>query len=339
MLGPTLATFAVVVSVGILIVTLVRRGHSAPVLERLGGIEMSEDLLAVVRGARGISVRAGAASLALRAADRGRDIVESMYDSTAVPGVVLYTVTSGGTLRDVANSFGIYHHEIEKMNPGLTLGSSLSAGARVVVYRRDMSPPSRSVGRASSGSLEGAVPMLEGPGRILRRNRFKCWATAATVARTDWALRQWVARYPKAQVVLVGNLSLRTGGRVKPHRTHQAGRSVDFSYIQKWDGVSEIHWRDMTERNLDPVGTWQLLHIFMETEAIDVFYIDYALQELLYKDALARGIYNTDQLRGLMQYPDGSKASDRLIKHAPGHVNHIHVRYRCSPHDSACLDS
>jgi len=338
-IGPVVSVVAMAVSIGILIYTLTSRSSEAPDFVRLGPIAVGPvpDYLDAA-GTR-LPARAAAHLHAETVSNHGREVTARLLGARAIPTQVHYTVARGGTLEDVANLFGIYHHEITELNPGIGLREELAPDTRVVVYRAGTGgADSESIGRPSNGELDGGVPMVEGPGRRLRPNRLKLWGTAETVARLDWVLRQWHARYPQHHDILVGNLSRRSGGKVRPHRTHQSGRDVDLSYIQLWDGVSDIHWRKMGAHNLDAAGNWLLLQLLAETEALEVIFIDYSIQKLLYEHALNEGLLTEEELGRWMQFPDGKSARDRIIRHAPGHVDHIHVRFRCSESDSRCRE-
>lgn len=338
--GPVVSIIAMLVSVGILVRTLMSRHDvgEPPEFVRLGPVTLGSLVDELDAATERLPLRVSAASLAASTAHRARLLTTDMLDARAVPTQVHYTVARGGTLENVANRFGIYHHEITALNPGIGLKQELAPGTRVVVWRSDPEVKSASIGKPSAGQLEGAVPMLEGPGRELRPHRVKLWGTAGTVARLDWVLRQWKARYPEHHDILVGNLSYRRGGKVEPHRTHQSGRDVDLSFIQRWDGIAPVTWQNMDALNFDPKGNWLLIELLAETGSLAVVFVDYSLQKLLYDYALETGRYSEAELAQWMQYPQGQNTRGRIIQHAPGHVDHIHVRFACSPSDTRCQE-
>lgn len=257
-------------------------------------------------------------------------------DDYVAPDVVKYTIKRGGSMKNVANLYKIYHHEIEALNPGVTLEGELPPGSAIVVYRRKPGISSQSVGYPGAGSVEGGMPMIDGPGRILRHTPWKAWATEATVATLDLVLREWARRYPSEQVIIVGNMSARNGGRLKPHSSHQSGRDVDLSYPQKWDHKSELAPQVMNKINLERNLTWSLLELLSETGAVEAIFIDTSLQRLLYEYALETGRYSKKQLESWMEYPRSPGSGSPMIKHVRGHVDHLHVRLDCSPKESRC---
>ncbi len=256
-------------------------------------------------------------------------------DGLDLPKQVKYTIRFGGSLRRVANLFKIFHHEIAALNPGIDLDRELPPNTKVVVYRADEGTTSESIDFPGSGKLSGAAPMMEGRGRILKATPWKRWATVQTIAVLDRALDAWHKR-PGAQDVLVGNLSAREGGRLKPHSTHQSGRDVDLGYIQKWDGKEELNWRKMGSHNLDAGETWALLQTLVNTGAVEVVFIDSKLQKLLFDYAKEKGV-SEERLAAWLEYPRRpGTVEDVMVQHVAGHDDHLHVRFSCPPDQKRC---
>jgi len=252
-----------------------------------------------------------------------------------LPTSVGYTIRRGGTLENVANLFKIFHHEILELNPGVALDKELAPNTRIVVWRSKEPAASESVGFPSGGSLANAVPMVEGRGRRLLAIPWKTWGTAETVAVLDRVLDAWAAR-GSVQPILVGNLSNRTGGKLEPHSTHQSGRDVDLGYPQKLASGAELTWQEMRADNFDAAETWTLLRMLVETGAVEEIYIDRSIQKLLHEHALAHESVPEESLSKWMEYPRPTGQAHALVKHVPGHTDHLHVRFACPPDDAKC---
>lgn len=253
------------------------------------------------------------------------------------PATVSYVIKRGGKLVTVANLFKIYHHEILELNPGLKLEQELAPGTEVVVYQAADGQGSESIGSPGRGSLEGAVPMLDGPGRELKMVPWKGWATAETVATLDRVLSEWRRRFPDAQPILVGNMSSPTGGKLEPHASHQSGRDVDLSYPQIWDRKEELNWREMSDANLDRKMTWDLMKLLVETGAVEHIFMDTSLQKLLYEWAKEHQPVPKRKLSRWLEYPRRAGSTGAIVQHVPGHVDHMHVRFACAPDDARCV--
>lgn len=279
-------------------------------------------------------------------AESSEDVPEEVDDSVPtprddwpegleLPDTIRYTIRRGGSLENVANLFKIYHHEILEMNPGVGLEQRLAPDTRIVVYRRDPAVASESIGFPSGGSLAGAVPMVEGKGRRILAIPWKTWGTASTIALLDRVLDRWAAR-GDVQPILVGNISNRTGGKLEPHSTHQSGRDVDLGYPQKLAAGAELNWQEMNERNLDAAETWELLKMLVDTRAVEEIYIDRTLQKLLYDYAVESAVVKKSSLARWMEYPRPTGQSGTVIKHVPGHTDHLHVRFTCGKGQTRC---
>jgi murein endopeptidase len=255
--------------------------------------------------------------------------------SLSPPDVVHYTIRRGGSAENVANLFKIFHHEILELNPGISLEQELPPNTKLVVYRRDEDAKSESVGLPSNGSLEGGVPMVEGPGRELKAIPWKSWGSQTTVAILDHLLRDWADR-GHTQPILVGNMASRSGGRLPPHSTHQSGRDVDLGYPQKLAAGAELNWVNATDKTLDAAATWDLLLSLARSGTVEVIYMDRGIQKLLYEHAVNTKLMPKAKLAGWMEYPKPTGSGNPLMQHVKGHIDHLHVRFRCQPHETRC---
>ncbi len=253
----------------------------------------------------------------------------------SLPKTVKYTVRRGGSLENVANLYKIFHHEIAELNPGIPLEKDLPPKSGIVVYKAESGSKSASVGLPSNGTLEGGVPMVDGPGRVMKMIGWKSFGTATTVALLDTVLRRW-EETGHPQPVIVGNMSSRNGGRLPPHSTHQSGRDVDLGYPQKLPSGEELNWRVMDSRNLDGKETWALLSMLVQTGQVEVVYIDREIQKLLHAYALEHGLMSKGALQRWMEYPSPTGSGSPVIQHVNGHVDHMHVRFKCQPHETKC---
>ncbi len=254
------------------------------------------------------------------------------------PTKVTYTVKRGGSMKMVANLYKIFHHEIQAWNPGVDLDREQGPGTKFVVWKKPGDDfVSESVGYAGDGSLVGGVPMVDGPGRLLKMEAWKSYATAYNIGVLDGVLRQWAKRFPEDRPLLVGNMSAAKGGRLRPHSTHRSGRDVDLSYPQKIvPGEEEYNWREMSARNMDADRNWDLLELLVESGELEVVLIDSKLQKILYDHAIATGRVAKGELGFWLEYPRQPGTVDTIVRHHAGHVDHLHARFKCQPSESRC---
>jgi len=201
----------------------------------------------------------------------------------------------------------------------------------------DHDEPSRSIGQATDGALQDACRMpAAGPG-WLAVNRPSSYGTDEAVAMLQWAAAQVLAQYPASQPIVIGALSSENGGALRPHRSHQSGRDVDIAYFHT-DKRALRRFEATDSGNFDSERTWGFLETLLYTGRVAFVFMDYNLQAMLYADLLDVG-WSEDGLAGLFQYPAGPSVPRGVIRHAAGHADHFHVRFRCADKDKPdCVD-
>jgi murein endopeptidase len=192
---------------------------------------------------------------------------------------------------------------------------------------------SGSVGSAHAGSLPAAV-QLPAHGAYVVRDPSRAWGTADTIGRLTSAFDQVLLADPLAPRVRVHDLSLQSGGPMRGHKSHQSGRDVDLTYYRR-TCERECTGLPVSAAELDAARQWRLLQHWLERGHAEFIFIDYALQRPLYEAASASGA-TARHLARWFQYPRGRDFPSGIIRHAPGHANHVHVRFRCTESDRAC---
>lgn len=246
---------------------------------------------------------------------------------------VTYKISRGGTLRNVANLYKLFHHEIIELNPVVDPDQELEPNTEVLVFN-DSGKPSESVGLPYEGELLNGLPMVEGPGRKITAERWKTWGTRSTVQQLDRALRRWAQLESSAPPVLVGNLSSRDGGPLSPHKSHQSGRDVDLSYIVRRNGNDPMTWQRVSSDNLDAELTWRLVKLLTQEAQVEVIYMDRSIQRVLLEHAKQHGTIRKGRLPDWLEIAGSSETS--LIRHVPGHKDHFHVRLACPTDNRRC---
>lgn len=184
----------------------------------------------------------------------------------------------------------------------------------------------QSRGLATRGRLtHGCLLPRRGRGYV-RKNRAG-WGTQETVALMQWAAGQVIGLYPESVSVIVGAISSAEGGPLRGHRSHQSGRDVDIGYFAT-NNQPLTHFRAMSQRNIDIEKTWALLGALLSTSRVQYMFMDYNLQALFYRHLEREGV-GIQTLTRLFQFPRGRAARRGIIRHAKGHADHVHVRFRC----------
>lgn len=244
---------------------------------------------------------------------------------------VVHRVRRGETLSSIAARFGLEPRQLQDWNPGLR-PRRLRVGDEVRILRSR--PPSESVGGAACGRLVNGVVLPEHRGYEIR-NPARSYGTEETVEQIGAAFDAVLAAFPGSPRTRVHDLSLPEGGPMDDHRSHQSGRDVDIIYYQRRCPGGLCPFRTVEPRELDVARTWTLLEHWLRTGAVELVFIDYALQEPLYEHARAHGA-TRGQLARWFQYPRGPRDPAGVIRHFPNHRNHLHVRFVCPEGDGEC---
>ena len=248
--------------------------------------------------------------------------------TTTITQNVSYVVKKGDTLGKIAKKTGVSIEELKKHNKSLQKNPDrLKVGQTLVLrvqkFQGGGSGKSVSRGLANNGSLSGGVQLQNGAGYTVR-NPTRSYGTSSTVSLIMDTMAAYAKKYPNGPKFSIGDLSAKNGGRVSPHLSHQSGRDVDISYIRTKDGTK-----------LDIEKNWYVLERFLKTQKIQYIFMNYELQEYFYDYARKKG-YSEAQLRHMIQYPNGKKSYDAIIRHSKGHGNHFHVRFVCASSDVNC---
>ena len=263
--------------------------------------------------------------------------VETSTDERAQRKIT-YTIESGDTLGSIGARFGVSVRDLVRMNPGKN-PDRLRIGDRLLIYKDGKPGRSQAVGRPQHGRLVDGEQLKDGPGMWIR-NTATTWGTNETIRAIKAAIAEVRRKHPKVHDLTIGDISKKDGGFLAPHRSHQSGLDVDLGFYHLGQPKSGPHASlDATRVSLDAAATWTLILALAgpneEASNVEYMFISYPVQKKLYDWAKAEG-WSEAKLSWLIQYPRGSRAMRGLIRHEPGHQNHIHVRFKCPRGDTAC---
>ena len=180
---------------------------------------------------------------------------------------------------------------------------------------------SLSIGTPSSAILINPVRLPEDP-RWEATGQSQNWATAETVE----AIRKVMAKvhevFPDAPPIMIGDISVFDGGRLKRHASHQAGRDVDVGFYYKNGKLP--YFAAGSSATLDLPRNWALLRAIITCTDVETVFLDTSIQRLLYGYAKSIG-EDKAWLDSVFQFVRGS--SQAVICYARNHRNHYHVRF------------
>ena len=176
-----------------------------------------------------------------------------------------------------------------------------------------------SVGTPNAGGLVNGVQAIASPLYSLV-SPGSAWGTQETIDYLNTAVQAVHDQFPDTLPLALGDIGARHGGPLRPHISHQAGRDLDISFFYR-DGT---RWYARgTHDNLDFPRLWAFVRALIEKTDIDLILLDHGLQEPLKEYALTLG----EDPTWVSQIFQGKGAQRAIIRHAPGHATHLHLRF------------
>jgi penicillin-insensitive murein endopeptidase len=180
---------------------------------------------------------------------------------------------------------------------------------------------SMSVGHPHAGFLFNAVKMPESPFWALS-DPAHAWGTEETVHDLQRCIRSVHEQFPGSAPVVIGAISAERGGALPPHKSHRTGRDADVYFFRQGEHVKIFE--AATASDLDRERTWALLKAFVTLADVEFVLIDQKVQDMLEAHALSVG----EDVRWVSELFHGrDKYELPMVKHVPGHVAHMHVRF------------
>lgn len=141
--------------------------------------------------------------------------------------------------------------------------------------------------------------------------------------------------YPDVEVLQVGDLSAKNGGKIPRHSSHQNGLDADVVYLRHNRKVQDINAPEWIEdfirgnqvsSNFETERNWRSFMYLVENYPIGRIFVDQVVKRHLCQ-------YAKDQ--GLMNHPLARETLRRL-RGANLHRTHYHIRLKCPPGQERC---
>jgi murein endopeptidase len=245
-----------------------------------------------------------------------------------------FTIPDGHktTARRIRTMFRGRTSRYHALNPHLDL-NELEPGDRVLTWQRNTDRVSQSIGSANRGRLVNGEPMPPGDNYVIKYPH-RSFGTYYAISEIVRAMDAYKVRFPDGAPLIIGDLSFRTGRRIRPHKSHQSGRDVDISYPMTKFPSKFDRFPRANGRTLDVDRTLWLLKTFIDGGQVEYIFVDRYFQRLLVKEAKRQGAPR-EWIQKVFQYPNYS-GTHAIIRHARGHRDHFHLRFKCQETDRYC---
>lgn len=212
---------------------------------------------------------------------------------------------------------------------------------------------SRSIGRTNTGRLLHGVALRSSAHLHVRVPR-NAHGTQEMVDLLQWAAARVAAHHP-GSVLNVGSISRERGGRMRPHRSHRAGRDADVGFYVRNATTGDLTVppafvtmgrtgkgtiRDV-DYAFDDERNWTFIEALMSQDVVPIQYIMVVipLRERLIAEGERRGA--SPELLARVREVVGPRRSGRGRWARYGtHDSHFHIRIYCSEEDRPrCRDA
>lgn len=266
-----------------------------------------------------------------------------------------YTIRKGDTWGKVAKRFGVPKSHLIAWNPKVASSKKFIAGRTLKIYTDPKAPPPGTAGGSGTGgTAETPLPEFHvrtggvgvgkpNRGRLVNGVQLpksdmvkildedKVWGTSHAIEHLQEAIAVFRRDTGFDKPLTVSSISLKKGGRFRPHSSHQTGRDVDIRLPRK-PGAG----KGSAPSSVDWTLTWRLVESLVATGEVEYIFVSWSRQKYLRRAAQSAGATRA-QLDKIIQYPRKPKTNKGIVRHSPGHDVHLHVRFTCTPGNSRCV--
>jgi len=296
----------------------------------------------------GIATQYGASMEAIRKRNKLKGhVVRKCKVLTVIPSkpveeraIETYRIGAGDTLDRIARRYRTSMAELLCLNPRVKDPSRIRIGDRLRLMRHGPVHRSSAVGRPQDGKLVHGEQLAAGPGYYRRRPKL-AWGTNETITSLRRAIEAVRSKHRRVHDIAVGDISSRSGGKLRRHKSHQSGRDVDLGfYFKSQRRKGPKAFISGLRNTLDMQANWTLLKALVSRDRrsslVSYIFLDYRVQKQLYQWAKKQGVAQKT-LDWIFQYPRGKRAMRGIVRHEPGHADHYHIRFKCPKGDENCL--
>lgn len=211
------------------------------------------------------------------------------------------------------------------------LGLPGSSGLRADAAADLIPDGAQSVGTPQRGKIRGAIPLPPRPHLYTRRHPGRSFGSTHTIRTIQTALSTLRSDKGVRTEVMIGDISMPSGGPISPHVSHQSGRDIDIRLLL----VKGLDRKTVPvdASSVDWDATWAMVESFLETGAVNVLFLDFNRQSLLHAAALRAGVH-PNRARRWFQWPQ--RGGPGMIRHENGHRAHVHIRLGCGHDEPRC---
>jgi hypothetical protein len=224
------------------------------------------------------------------------------------------------------------HFPLPALRSAFCLGLAIAIAGCAAAPRIGGGTKTGSLGHPERGSLSDGKQLKSFSGAIVL-DPDRCWGAPESVDLLVYAILETQKAFPDSSDLVIGDFSREHGGPLSPHISHQSGLDVDVGFFLKKD-MPRRGFVYVRPEEIDLDRTWYFLETLLLTDRVQYVLMDYELQAGFF-GYLQYG-YSGKRLAYWLQYPQGIACRCGVIRHAHGHHDHMHIRFKCPETDIGC---
>jgi murein endopeptidase len=196
----------------------------------------------------------------------------------------------------------------------------------------DTAADTGAAGSCSSQYLQDGVLLPELPLFYVRVQPNASWGSQEMVDLLVDAGRHMSWLLPHASPFVVGDISHERGGYIAGHVSHRGGVDADVGIYKKGGWQHSRGFTNLAPSELDLEANWALISHMLASGKVDFILIDRGHIRRLREYVLSARLLSEEEADRIFP-PEGSRgtwANTGIVRHAPNHQDHIHVRVLCS---------
>lgn len=197
-----------------------------------------------------------------------------------------------------------------------------------VVVMDAAGPADTGVVGCSDDVLQDGVQLPDLPLFFTRMHPDHEWGTREMVDLIVDASRHMQWLMPEADPITIGEISAPRGGALYGHKSHRGGVDADIGIFWAGGKMPQNQFSDPGGQ-FDVEANWVFISTLIETGRVDMILLDRAHIARLRAYTLRAGLL-TDEEANELFVGDDAWGSSGVIRHAPGHHDHLHVRVLCA---------
>jgi len=135
---------------------------------------------------------------------------------------------------------------------------------------------------------------------------------------------------PEADPISIGEISAEHGGFLQGHKSHRGGVDADVGLYMTGGHQNPRQFDTPGPGQFDVEANWMLMASFLESGKVDMILLDRGLIAKLKAYTLQAGLLSEEEANAIFlgEAREGYQ-SVGVVRHAPSHEDHMHVRVLC----------